>query len=76
MFTMLSDNANLSINMIQGAKKEWVKQFVKDEKIAESMNSFVDAQTSFVKQVVKTSVDVGTMVSKEIGKFPNFSFNK
>ena len=76
MFTMLSDNANLSINMIQGAKKEWVKQFVKDENIAESMNGFIDAQTSFVKQIVKTGADIGTVVSKEIGQFPNFKFAK
>jgi hypothetical protein len=73
---MLSDNINLGINMFQGAKKEWVKQFVKDEKIADSMNSFVDAQTGFAKQVVKTSVDMATAISKEVGKFPDFSFKK
>ena len=76
MFTMLSDNINLGINMFQGAKKEWVKQFVKDEKIADSINSFVDAQTSFAKQVVKTGTDMATAISKEVGKFPDFSFKK
>jgi len=76
MFTMITDNVNLGINMFQGAKKEWVKQFVKDEKIAESMNSFVDAQTSFAKQVVKTGAEIGTAISKEVGKFPDFSFKK
>jgi hypothetical protein len=73
---MITDNVNLGINMFQGAKKEWVKQFVKDEKIAESMNSFVDAQTSFAKQVVKTGAEIGTAISKEVGKFPDFSFKK
>jgi len=73
---MLSDNINLGINMFQGAKKEWVKQFVKDEKIADSINSFVDAQTSFAKQVVKTGTDMATAISKEVGKFPDFSFKK
>ena len=72
MFTMLSDNANLGISMVQGAKKEWVKQFVKDEKIAEAMNGFVDAQTNFAKQVVKTNSDVATVISKEIGKWPSY----
>jgi hypothetical protein len=73
---MITDNVNLGINMFQGAKKEWVKQFVKDEKIAESMNSFVDAQTSFAKQVVKTGTDMATAISKEVGKFPNFNYGK
>lgn len=76
MFTMLSDNANLGISMVQGAKKEWVKQFVKDEKIAEAMNGFVDAQTNFAKQVVKTGAEIGTVISKEIGQFPNFKLAK
>jgi hypothetical protein len=73
---MITDNVNLGISMFQGAKKEWVKQFVKDEKIAETMNSFVDAQTSFAKQVVKTGAEIGTAISKEVGKFPDFSFKK
>ncbi len=73
---MITDNVNLGINMFQGAKKEWIKQFVKDEKIAETMNSFVEAQTSFAKQVVKTGADIGTAISKEVGKFPDFSFKK
>jgi hypothetical protein len=40
------------------------------------MNSFVDAQTSFAKQVVKTGAEIGTAISKEVGKFPDFSFKK
>lgn len=73
---MITDNANLGISMIQGAKKEWVKQFVKDEKIAEAMNNFVDSQTSFAKQVIKTGAEIGTAISKEVGQFPNFKFAK
>lgn len=76
MFNMLSDSANYSISLIQGAKKEWVKQFVKDEKVADTLNSFVEAQTTFAKQVVKTSADIGAAMSKELGKFPKFDYAK
>lgn len=76
MFTMIADSTNAGISMFQNAKKEWVKQFVKDEKIAEAMNEFVDAQTNFAKQVVKTGAEISTVISKEVGQFPNFKFAK
>jgi hypothetical protein len=73
MFTMYADSATYAISLIQGAKKQWVKQFVKDEKIAEALNGFVDSQTDFAKQVVKTGSEISTVISKEIGKFPTFT---
>ena len=76
MFTMMTDSATYGISMFHSAKKEWVKNFVKDEKIAATLNDFVDTQTSFAKQVVQTSADIGTAVSKELGKFPKFDYSK
>ena len=76
MFTMMTDSATYGITLFQGAKKEWVKHFVKDESIATTLNDFIDTQTNFAKQVVKTSSDIGTAVSKELGKFPKFDYNK
>jgi hypothetical protein len=73
MFTTYADSANYGINMIQSAKKTWVSSFVKDEAIAKSLNSFVDAQTDFAKQIVKTGADVATVISKEVGKWPSNS---
>ena len=73
MFTMFSDSTNYGISMIQSAKKEWIKHFVKDETVSKSLTAFVEAQTDFAKQVVKTGVDVGTVMSKEIGKWPTFT---
>lgn len=73
MFTTYTDTTNYGISMIQSAKKEWVKQFVKDETIANSLTAFVEAQTEFAKQVVKTSADVATAASKELGKWPTFT---
>jgi hypothetical protein len=76
MFTMMADSATYGISLFQNAKKEWVKNFVKDEKIATTLNEFVDTQTDFAKQVVKTSSDIGTAISKELGKFPKFDYAK
>jgi len=73
MFTTYTDSTNYGISMIQSAKKEWVKHFVKDETVANSLTAFVDAQTEFAKQVVKTGADVATVMSKEIGKWPTFT---
>ena len=63
---------NTTIDTIQGAKATFVKTFVKDESIAKSLQSFVDAQTAFVKQVAKTSVDVSTKVAQEAMKADNY----
>jgi hypothetical protein len=73
MFTTYADTANYGITMIQSAKKTWVSQFIKDETIAKSLNAFVDAQTDFAKQIVKTNADMATAVSKEVGKWPSFT---
>ena len=63
---------NTTIDTIQGAKSTFVKTFVKDETIAKSLHSFVDAQTAFAKQVVKTTVDVGTKVAEEAMKADSY----
>ena len=72
----MTDSATYGITLFQGAKKEWVKHFVKDESMATTLNAFIDTQTDFAKQVVKTSADIGNVVSKELGKFPKFDYSK
>ena len=60
---------NSFIDTVQGAKTSFVKQFIQDETIAKSLQSFVDAQTTFVKQVAKTGFDVGTKTVENVSKF-------
>jgi hypothetical protein len=73
---MLSDSALMGVNFVQNAKKEWTKRFVQDKKIAESFDSYVDAQTEFVKQSVKAWETLSVAASKELGKFPKFDLAK
>lgn len=73
---MMTDSATYGISLVQNAKKEWVKHFVKEDAVKDTLNDFIDTQTSFAKQVVKTTADIGTAVSKELGKFPKFDYAK
>ena len=49
---MMTDSATYGITLFQGAKKEWVKHFVKDESIATTLNDFIDTHTNFAKQEI------------------------
>ena len=43
------------IDTVQGAKKYFVNTFITDKEIQKPLNAFVDTQTDFVKQIVKTN---------------------
>ena len=43
------------IDTIQNAKKQIVTTFVTDKEVQKPLIGFVDAQTDFVKQIVKTN---------------------
>jgi hypothetical protein len=51
--------ADMAIDAIQNAKKSWVNMFVKDEQFAKPLNSFVDSQTTFTKQIAKSAAEMG-----------------
>jgi hypothetical protein len=46
------------IDTVQNGKKYFVSTFVTDESVRKSLNAFVDAQTEFTKQIVKTNNDM------------------
>ena len=63
--------ADFFIETIQSAKKTFVNTFVTDEKLRTSLYEFVDSQTEFAKQCVKTTQTMGSeMFSKFGAKFP------
>lgn len=43
------------IDTIQSTKKQFVTTFVTDKELQKPLFAFVDAQTDFVKQIVKTN---------------------
>jgi hypothetical protein len=56
--------AHWGIDTLQNAKKYYVKALVPDEALAEPLNSFIDAQTTFAKNVVKSMDQFGNALSK------------
>jgi hypothetical protein len=57
-----------TIDAVQTGKKQFVKTFVTDEKIADALNQFIDNQTEYTKKAVKATLDAGTTVVQETVK--------
>lgn len=63
MFTV-----DATIDAVQSGKKQFVKTFVQNEKIAEALNDFVDAQADYTKKAFKTGLDTATTLTTEMVK--------
>ena len=63
MFTL-----DATIDAVQTSKKQFVKTFVQNEKIAEAMNTFIDAQASYTKQAAKVGTDTFATLTSEMVK--------
>lgn len=60
MFTL-----DTTIDTVQNGKKQFVKTFVQNQKVADAMNTFIDAQSAYTKQAVKASTDTATTLMVE-----------
>lgn len=56
---------NTFIDAVQNSKKFFVNTFVTDEKVRKPLNAFVDAQTAFTKQIVKSNEEVAAYINEE-----------
>ena len=61
------------IDTVQGAKKYFVNTFVTDKEIQKPLNAFVDTQTEFVKQIVKTHQALADQTLATFEKFAKSS---
>jgi len=60
MFTL-----DATIDAVQNGKKQFVKTFVQNEKMADAMNTFIDEQAAYTKKAAKIgSETVTTLVSE------------
>jgi hypothetical protein len=57
------------VNTIQDAKSKAVKTMVTDEKIRAPLQSFIDAQTAFAREMVKITESLYSQVSEQVEKF-------
>jgi len=53
------------IDTIQSSKKYFVSTFITDENVRKPLNAFVDAQTIFTKQLVKSFTEVSKHITEE-----------
>jgi len=53
---------NTAIDTISGAKSQFVKTFVQNEEVKRQLQTYIDAQQSFAKNVAKTTNEFFTTV--------------
>ena len=63
MFTL-----DATIDAVQTGKKQFVKTFVQNEKIAEAMNTFIDEQAAYTKKAAKVGSETVTTLTSEMVK--------
>lgn len=51
------NNINTAIDSFQGIKTKFVETYVKNEELKKPLNTFIDAQSSLAKNVVKSYSD-------------------
>ena len=59
---------NTFIDTIQNAKKQFVTTFVTDKELQKPLFAFVESQTDFVKQIVKTSEELANQTKDAFTK--------
>lgn len=57
------------IETVQGAKKYFVNTYVTDKELQKPLNAFIDKQTEFVNQIVKTNQEVTNQVLDSLSKY-------
>lgn len=60
---------NTSIDTVSGIKTQFVKTFVQNEEIKTQLQTYIDAQQAFAKNVAKSSVDFFTTLGAAATSF-------
>jgi len=63
MFTL-----DATIDAVQNGKKQFVKTFVQNEKMADAMNTFIDEQAAYTKKAAKIGSETVTTLVAETTK--------
>lgn len=69
-------NPEVLVDTIQHGKKQFIKKYMKHPELSHAWNQYVDAQTTFVQQALKTNeTTVLLLVEKAIGTHGEKLFN-
>jgi hypothetical protein len=66
---MIATYANQFVDTVQDTKTNVLKTMITDEKVRAPLQSFVDAQTVFSKEMVKIADNMFTQFSTQVEKF-------
>ncbi len=66
---MIDTYANYFVDTVQHTKTNILKTMITDEKVRAPLQSFVDAQTVFSKEMVKIADSVYTQFNSQVEKF-------
>jgi len=62
------EELNTFIDTVQSTKKAVVKSLVTNSTIADSLNGFIDAQTTYTKEAAKATVSAIGVITGELAK--------
>lgn len=60
---------NTTIDTIQGAKTQFVKTFVQNDEVKKQLQTYIDAQQAFAKDVASSTVEFFTTVGSSATSF-------
>jgi len=65
--------ANMAVDAIQSGKTSWINTFVQDEQLKTPLQTFVNTQTDYTKQILKSAWDIFNVTSEAWSNkvFPN-----
>ena len=66
---------NTFVDTVQSAKKAFIKSSVTNNVIAESLNGFVDAQTTYTKEAAKATIGAIGVITSELAKIQEQLWN-
>ena len=65
--------ANMAVDAIQSGKTSWINTFVQDEQLKTPLQTFVNTQTDYTKQILKWAWDIFNVTTEAWSNkvFPN-----
>ena len=68
MYANFTAQTSYMIMIAQSLKKQWNKKYIQNDHFRDALDKYVDAETSFIKQIINNVDVVFDLTSKQAGK--------
>jgi hypothetical protein len=68
MYANFTAQTSYMIMIAQSLKKQWNKKYIQNDQFRDALDKYVDAETSFIKQIINNVDVVFDLTSKQAGK--------